>query len=81
MRPQIVTILTFVLVFIINTPLLGMTALSGPGTGPPPPNRMPDPPPELSIPVDDNLYILIAMGLLYGIYVYYKRTVKVKKAV
>jgi hypothetical protein len=63
MRPQIVTILTFALVFFNGVIMLGQssTAESGP---PPPPQRTP---PELFI--DSNILMLVIAGLIYGGYV------------
>ena len=63
MRPQIVTILTFALVFFNSVIVLGQssTAESGP---PPPAQRTP---PELFI--DSDILVLIIAGLIYGGYV------------
>ena len=63
MRPQIVTILTFLLFLMNSISLLGQssTATSGP---PPPPQRTP---PEL--PIDSSVYLLVIAGIIYGIYV------------
>lgn len=63
MRPQIVTILTFLLFLMNSITLLGQssTASSGP---PPPPQRTP---PEL--PIDSSIYLLVIAGIIYGVYV------------
>lgn len=68
MRPQIVIILTFVLSFFNNTPMLAQ--LRSGETGPPPPVRTP-PPPEL--PIDSGLLILLVIGIVFGCYVVLKK--------
>lgn len=72
MRPRIVKLLTIVYCFIAATPLLsqGHTA----GAGPPSPSRRPPGPPELPMPIDDNILILLILGLLYGIYTIVKKS-------
>ena len=64
MRPQIVRILTLLLLVLAGSPMLAQDG----GSGPPPPT---DPPPEL--PIDSSLTILIVLALVYGGYVAYKR--------
>jgi ABC-type amino acid transport system permease subunit len=66
MRPQIVTILVVIL-FMFNAITAYGQDLS---SGPPAPNRTP-PPPEL--PLDTSIFVLIALGLIYGIYISYKK--------
>ncbi len=69
MRPQIVKILTLVLFLINSISMLGQTP-SG-SSGPPQPsnnNR------GVNLPIDENIYILIAIGLIFGVYVMYKKT-------
>ncbi|MEZ4857391.1 MAG: hypothetical protein R2781_01110 [Flavobacteriaceae bacterium] len=70
MRPQIVPIVTLLLFLLNSFIMLGQstTASSGP---PPPAQRTP---PEL--PIDGSLYLLLALGILYGIYA----LLKMKKA-
>ncbi|MCG2429700.1 hypothetical protein [Aequorivita xiaoshiensis] len=47
--------------------------------GPPPPARDGDPEgPQL--PIDDNLWILLAVGLMFGIYILYKRNQVMNRA-
>jgi len=41
------------------------------GTPPPPSSMSAGPPPEL--PIDDNIYILMIFGLVYGIYIFNKK--------
>ncbi|CAM3338018.1 hypothetical protein AEQU2_01124 [Aequorivita lipolytica] len=50
-------------------------ATSG-GEGPPPPSQ--NRPPQL--PIDDNIWILIAVGVLFGIYIIYRRNRSTSKA-
>ncbi|HWS60675.1 MAG TPA: hypothetical protein VN182_07065 [Flavobacterium sp.] len=44
---------------------------------PPTPFKKPPPPPGLSI--DENLYILLLIAILFGIYIIYKYTIKIEK--
>lgn len=67
MRPQIVKILTLVLCFITNTTLLAQHTNAG--SGPPTPDGRR--PPEL--PIDGNIFILIAIALAYGCYIIYTK--------
>lgn len=47
--------------------------------GPPPPANNGDPEgPQL--PIDDNIWILIILGLLFGVYVIFKRNQAINKA-
>ena len=64
MRPQIVRILTLLLLVLAGSPMLAQDG----GSGPPPPTT---PPPEL--PIDSGLSILIVLALAYGSFVAYKR--------
>jgi hypothetical protein len=68
MRPRIVKILPIVYCFIAVIPMLsqGPTA----GAGPPWPSRNP---PELPMPIDDNILILLIVGLFYGFYTIVKK--------
>ncbi len=67
MRPQIVKILTLVL-FIFNSMIM-LAQSKGSDSGPPPPsqNRTPQ------LPIDSNIYFLIIIGLLFGVYIAYKK--------
>lgn len=64
MRPQIVKILTLILFIFNSFTLLSQKA------GPPAPTDERRPP---QYPIDDGIFILIAMGLLYGAYIAYKK--------
>ncbi len=67
MRPQIVTIVTFVLFIANSTLMLGQS--SGKESGPPPPaQRTPG-----ELPIDSGLYILLLAGIIYGAYVLLQR--------
>ncbi len=68
MRPQIVKILILVLFLVNSMTMLGQS-LSG-SSGPPPPSNNRGP----QLPIDDNIYILIAIGLIFGIYIIYKKS-------
>ena len=67
MRPQIVKILTLILLVFNSISMLGQT--SNKSSGPPPPDQ------TLTgqLPIDSNVFILLALGLAYGIYVAYKK--------
>lgn len=45
----------------------------------PPPNTNP-PPPGPQLPIDDNMWILLIVGLLFGIYVVYRKNRAINKA-
>jgi len=64
MRPQIVKILTLVLVLVNSTVMLAQQA------GPPPPENGERGP---QLPIDDNVFLLLGIGLLYGAYIAYKK--------
>ncbi len=71
MRPQIVKKIKIlapaVLCFFTSTMVLGQSSKGS--SGPPAPTNKLGP----GLPIDDNLVILVAIGLLYGCYVAYKR--------
>jgi len=48
--------------------MLGQT--SNKSSGPPPPDHSLAPP---GLPIDDNIFILIAIGLIFGMYVAHKK--------
>ncbi|GEQ84932.1 hypothetical protein ULMS_04400 [Patiriisocius marinistellae] len=68
MRPQIVSILTFVLCFLAAVPMLAQGPSAS--SGPPAPGRGPTLP---ELPLDTNIVILFIAGLIYGAYVAYKK--------
>lgn len=61
MRPQIVKI--FVLGLSLLLPNLALAQDPPPPTGPPPPG----------FPIDANIFILVILGLAYGVFVAYRR--------
>ena len=65
MRPQIVKILTLILLVFNSISMLAQNA------GPPHPSQRR--PPDLPAPIDDNVLVLIMIGLFYGIYIAYKK--------
>ena len=67
MRPQIVKILTLILLVFNSISMLGQT--SNKSSGPPPPDHTLTP----GFPIDNNIFILLVAGLLFGIYVAYKK--------
>ena len=68
MRPQIVTILTFIVGLFSTSSALAQ--LSSGGNPPPPPPTTP--PPEL--PLDGAIWLLLIAGVIYGIYFSIKRS-------
>ncbi len=67
MRPQIVTILTFLLFSMNSISMLGQSSTAS--SGPPPPAQRT--PPEL--PIDSSVYLLLIAGIVYGIYLITKK--------
>jgi hypothetical protein len=56
---------------------------SGPKPPPPPPNAkatatMFGPPPPEGLPIDENIFILIIIALIFGIYIIYGHRLKTK---
>ncbi len=45
----------------------------------PPPTNNP-PPPGGQLPIDENIWILLVVGILFGIYILYKRNQATNKA-
>lgn len=60
---------------IYNVIMLAVQTASG-DQGPPPPSQNRGP----QLPIDDNLWILIAVGALLGIYVIYRRNKSTSRA-
>lgn len=71
MRPQILNKIKIsapaVLCFLASTMVLGQANAGS--SGPPAPTNQRGP----QLPIDDNLLILAALGLLYGCFIAYKR--------
>jgi hypothetical protein len=55
-----------------------MSAFAKPGP-PAPTERNPPPPPALSI--DENIFVIMIIATLFGIYIIYKHTLKAKNSV
>ncbi|WP_072989049.1 hypothetical protein [Flavobacterium segetis] len=51
------------------------TSAQGGGITPPPP---PPPPPPPGLSIDQNIFILIIIALIFGIYLIYSKTLKIK---
>lgn len=76
MRSQIV-IITALAVSLLN----GVHAFAQSKQPPAPnPSRTPGPPIDASMPIDDNLILLVIAGLFLGAYFIYKRNIIKKKA-
>ncbi|QIE59862.1 hypothetical protein G5B37_09870 [Rasiella rasia] len=69
MRPQIVKIYTCVLCLFASTTLFA--APQQVATEPPPPTLERTPGPEL--PIDSSIFILVAVAIIFGVYVAYRR--------
>ncbi len=76
MRPQIVKIYTYVFCLCASTTLFGAPLQAV--NEPPEPTSERTPGPEL--PIDDNIYILVAVAIILGIYVAYRRHKATQKA-
>ncbi|KJJ38607.1 hypothetical protein MB09_07925 [Aequorivita vladivostokensis] len=61
--------------FIYSFIMLAIQSASA-GQGPPPPSQ--NRPPHF--PIDDNLWILIVLGILFGAYILFKRNRSINKA-
>ena len=64
---------------IYNFIMLGMQSLSK-SQAPPPPNRPGNVINAGQLPIDENLWILIGVGILFGVYYIYKRSHSTNKA-
>jgi hypothetical protein len=63
--------------FILIAFLIGfVNAFAGPH--PPPPNNGKKPPPPPGLPINDDLYIVLIIALIFGIYVIYKYQLRTK---
>lgn len=61
--------------FIYNVILLAAQTVSG-SQAPPPPSQNRGP----NLPIDDNIWILLVVGILFGAYLIYKRNRSTNKA-
>lgn len=77
MRPQIVKIYTYVLCLCASTTLFG-ASLQAVNEPPQPTSQRTPGGPEL--PIDENIYILVAAAIILGIYVAYRRHKATQKA-
>lgn len=57
--------------------LLGVSVVFAGPTPPSPNHKKPPPPPGL--PIDGNLYIIVLLAILFGIYIIYRHNLKTKK--
>ena len=71
--------------FIVIAFLLG-TVDTVSKNNPPPPNAngkinngLPPPPPPPTTPIDENLSVLLIIAIMFGIYIIYNQTIKIKK--
>jgi len=76
MRPQIVKIYTYVFCLCASTTLFGAPLQAV--NEPPPPNQQRTGGPEL--PIDENIYILVAIAIILGVIVAYRRHKATQKA-
>ena len=75
MRPQIVKIFAYVLCALTSTTLFGASLQTLNEPPEPTQNRTP---PEL--PIDENIFILVAVAIILGVYVAYRRHKATQKA-
>lgn len=64
--------------FIYNFIMLGLQSPSG--STPPPPARPGNTVNGVQMPIDDNIWVLIAIGVIVGIYFIYTRNRAINKA-
>ena len=76
MRPQIVKIYTYVLCLCASTSLFAAPQQGSNELPPPTQERTPGP----EFPIDSDIYILVAIAIIFGIYVAYKRHVASREA-
>ncbi|MAO08381.1 MAG: hypothetical protein CL596_06690 [Alteromonas sp.] len=62
MRPQIVTKITALLFFLSSSLMLGQSP-SASSSPPPPPQRTP-----IELPIDSSIYLLVIVGVIFGLY-------------
>ncbi len=61
--------------FIYNVILLAVQTVSGSQAPPPPSHNRGG-----QLPIDDNLWVLLVVGILFGAYFFYKRSRSTNKA-
>lgn len=66
--------------FIYNFILLGLQGPSGTDAPPPPRPGYVVYGPQDPVPIDDHIWVLLAVGVLFGIYMAYKRNFPTNKA-
>ncbi len=76
MRPQIVKIFVYLLCALASTTFFGAPLQVA--NEPPPPGSQRTPGPEL--PIDENVFILVGVAIIFGVYVAYKRHKATQKA-
>lgn len=59
--------------------MLSAFAGNGAGSGPPSPTGKTPPPPGL--PIDENIFLLVGIAILFGIYIIYKNNLKTKNPI
>lgn len=64
------------LVFFMG--IMGMAAETPPSPPMRSPRALPPPPPPRGFPIDDNIYILLIIALLFGVYIVYESKFKTK---
>lgn len=68
------------MLFIYNFLILGMQGPSGSEAPPQPRPGYVVHGPQDPVPIDDNIWVLIAIGVFFGIYMIYKRNLSTNKA-
>jgi hypothetical protein len=64
MRSKFLTYLCFVIMVLASVPVFAKKK------GPPPPQNQP---PPVGLPIDGSLYVLLVVGVVYGVYAISKR--------
>jgi hypothetical protein len=67
--------------FVIFSVFSGITVFAADPPEPLPTDNGPGPPPPVGLPIDQGLFVLLLIALLYGIYVIYRFRSKVKASV
>ncbi|EIA09228.1 hypothetical protein [Flavobacterium frigoris] len=62
--------------------LFGVLSAFADGPDPPPPAPPPPPPPPPpGLAVDENIFVLLSIAILFGIYIIYKNNIKLKSPI